>query len=418
MSEGGQLIHFNSSGVVCSMHNKKALFLSISMVVAICILSSTNVSAIVETKPEIRENDIFWDYFSFTEQQPVPFTIKSVGNVSIWLLTPSEFTPLLYDNGTCQVPSIPADFNTITDGSLVNGVYIIQQQWTVNFLNTTYGFPIYTPPGDNAKPSVAVYLVVQNHGAGNQRVLIQVKPELEFLTHLSSSTKWLMIFLNAVLVIWLFWNGHACARSETQKNKARMYIGFGAGFGFGMAARILGETIHYYDRDVGLYLFPQDRLQGSIASIIFNSQATTAIPAMLLVMLLALAFVGFSYIVEKIVKNRKPVFTFNLIVAAAVTPLVLFLGDYTDIILGYVMISIVLALVNVLLVYIAVARSTSGDLRKQAIYTMVGVLIPVILQAFDAAISFGSFLYAPEVKAIVLNSIVVLGLVLFYKSNK
>ncbi|MEX2682442.1 MAG: hypothetical protein Q6373_012645 [Candidatus Sigynarchaeota archaeon] len=372
----------------------------------------------METKPEIRENELFWDAFAFGEQQPVPFTVKSAGNVSIWILTPTEFAPLLHDNGTCQVPSVAADLNTITDGSLVNGVYVIQQQWTVDFLNITYGLPKYTPSSAGARPSVYVYLVLQNHGPGDQRVLIQVKPVLEFVSHLSISLKWLMIYINAVLVIWLFWNGHACTRSETQKNKARMYYGFGAGFGFGMAARIIGETVHYYDRDVGLYLFPQDRLQGTIASVIFNSQATTAIPATLFVILLALAFVGFSYIVEKIVKNRKPVFTVNLIVAAAVAPFMLVLGDYTDIILGYVMVSIVLALLNVMLVYIAVARSSSGILRRQAIYTMVGVLIPVIFQVFDAAITFGNFLYSADIKSIVFNSIIVLGLIVFYKSNK
>ncbi|MBN2150122.1 MAG: hypothetical protein JW839_01625 [Candidatus Lokiarchaeota archaeon] len=400
------------------MHCKKTALLAFSIVSVLSIFLASNTAAIVETKPEIKEGGLYWEYVSFGEVNPVPFTLKTAGNVSVWLLTASEFDPLLLDNGTCLAPAIAADLNTVDDGVLVNGVYTIERQWNVELLNATYGLPKATPPGEGAKPTVYFYLVLQNHGPGDQRVMVQLKPVLYFLNHLSVSTKWLQIFLNATLVIWLLWSGFTYAKSETQKNKARMYYGFGAGFGFGLAARVVGETIHYYDRDVGLYLFPQDRLEGGIAGVIFNSAATTAIPAVLLVMLLSLAFVGFSYIVEKIVKNRKPVFTVNLIIAAAATPLVLFFGEYTDYILGYVMISIILALVNVLLVYIAVARSTSGDLRKQAIYTMIGVIIPVFFQAFDAAISFGSFPGAGEIKGIVLNSVIVLGLLLFYKSNK
>ncbi len=401
------------------MVSKKTILFCFSMVLAVFVIFPSNVGAIIEAKPELQQDALYWDYISFGETQAVPFTVKTTGNVSIWFLTPVEFSPLLPDNGSLITPSGAANLNSIDDGTLSNGVYTIEQQWTVAFLNITYGLPITEKQGADGKNSsvVNLYIVIQNHGPGTLNVMIQLKPISEFLNHLSISTKWMMIFIMFALVVWLLWNGRTSAKSEERKHKANMYYGFGIGFGFGLAARIVGEFTHYYDRDVGLYLFPQDRLQGSIASVLFGSKASTAIPSVIFLIMLSLAFVGFSYIVEKIVKNRKPFFTVNLIVAAAVAPLTLVIPEVTDIIIIYIIASIGLAIVNVMIVYITVAKSTSGALRRQAIFTLVGVILPVVFQVFDGLITFGAIMNAADIKAIVLNSLVVFGLLLFYKSK-
>jgi hypothetical protein len=347
--------------------------------------------------------------------------VKTAGNVSIWFLSSEQFYPLIFPNGSINYTkvSLAADLNSIDDGTLFNGVYTIEQQWTMSYLNTTYGLPIITTTSEDGKTSssVNIYMIVQNHGPGAQRVMIQLEPASLFLSHVNISTKWMIVFLMSALVFWLFWSAKENSKSPERLHKAKMYYGFAAGFGFGLAARVFGEFIHYMEQDAVLYLFPQDKLQGTIGSLLFGGRSNTSISSVILLMLLSLAFVGFSYIVEKIVKNRKPIITFNLIIAAGSAPFILAFPEATDAIIGYIIASIGLAAANVIIVYVTVAKSTSGVIRKQAIYTMIGVILPIVFQVFGSALKIGTFPNAADIQGILFNSAVIVGLLLFYKSK-
>jgi hypothetical protein len=79
--------------------------------------------------------------------------------------------------------------------------------------------------------------------------------------------------------------------------------------------------------------------------------------------------------------------------------------------------SIGLAAANVIIVYVTVAKSTSGAIRKQAIYTMIGVILPIVFQVFGSALKIGTFPNASDIQGIIFNSAVIVGLLLFYKSK-
>jgi hypothetical protein len=400
------------------MPSKKTTFLICSaMLLSVFILYPGNAAGILEVRPVISENSYSIENLSFGDNQSSPFTLKTDGNISVWFLTPIEFAAILLANGSISHPVGPADLNSIINGTLSNGEYTIVQPWTMTFLNETYGLPIMQMVGEKITYSIPFYMVVLNHGPGEHRVFLQLKPVIALWYHLNISTKWMIVFLMSALVVWLLWTGYGYTKSPDLKHKAKMYYGFGVGFGFGLAARLLGEFNHYYDRDVGLYLYPQERLQGNIASLLLGGGANTAIPSVLLITMLTLAFVGFSFIVEKIVKNRKPILTANLIVAAAVVPFLLVFPELTDIIITYVIISIVLAVVNIIIVYLVVAKNTSGMIRKQAIFTLIGVIVPIVFQLFGSALKLGTFPNSADIQGILYNSIVVFGLLLFYKSK-
>jgi hypothetical protein len=402
------------------MPSKKTTLLICSvMVFAAFLIYPRNAAAILEMRPQIDEGKWIYENFSFSDTEPVPFTVQTAGNVSIWFLAPAEFVPLMNLNGSINITTAPADLNSIRDGTLVNGVYTIERQWTMSYLNTTYDLPIQVTVSADGKTSssVNVYMIVQNHGPGAQRVMIQLEPSSTLLDHLDLSTKWMIVFLMFGLVFWLFWSARENSKSPEKQHKAKMYYGFAAGFGFGLAARVFGEIVHYTETDAVLYVFPQDKMQGSIGSLLFGIRANTAIYPVILLMLLSLAFVGFSYIVEKIVKNRKPILTVNLIAAAVSAPFILAFPGATDIIILYIIASIGLAAATILIVYVTVAKSTSGAIRRQAIYTMIGVVLPIVFQVFGTAFKLGTFQYSSEIQGILFNSVVIIGLLLFYKSK-
>lgn len=289
----------------------------------------------------------------------------------------------------------------------------------MELLNQTFGFQIKQDAGSENDAYIELYILIINTGIDEQRVFIQLEPEIVFLTHINAALKWMVIFLQVILVIWLFKKTRETRKlEEANQYKANMYMSFGLGFMFGLGSKLIMEIAHYYDRDVGLYLFPQERL-GGIPGMFFTSAINSAIPTVIFLMCLLGAFVGFSYVVEKLVTNKKPIITVNLIIAAVLLPLMLFLPElWINIIFLYGLASLLLAAGNIFVKYLKLAASSVGNIRKQALYTLIGLSFPIIFQILEGFDYLGIWPYSGIIKNIIAYGMTTLGLILFYKAMK
>ncbi|MFX0098788.1 MAG: hypothetical protein ACFFCS_04345 [Candidatus Hodarchaeota archaeon] len=385
-------------------------------------------SASIETKPTVQPGD-FWRYETrISTNDSLDFVVKTDGNFSIWFLNATDYASFILNNVT---PGVPPTFKTL-DGELdqyssVPDVHVISTKLSAKILNAS---PYYLPLNvtDASKPDelgIFLYIVVQNHDSIERRILIQLDPAPYFLSHLVGFTKLSTIAVQTILMIWLFFSIKE-AKRDKEERLIKSYVAWSWAFTFALASKLVMEAAHYYDRDVGFYLYPQDRLQGVFVSIIFPSAVNTAVPTVIFMMALAGAIVGYLYVVEKVLKNKKPILTLNLLIAAGVMPLALVLpespaiGPFTwaDILVIYWMISGIIGLVLIISTYINVAVKAKGKWKKKAIFTMFGIILPIaftLLEHFD---------YMPGIppkyfiRQIISQSIVLLGFFLFYKAMK
>ncbi|MFX0103127.1 MAG: hypothetical protein ACFFCS_26415 [Candidatus Hodarchaeota archaeon] len=337
----------------------------------------TPVSAVLEERPNITPKGNWYKFVEFTSSEPVDFIIKTEANVTIWFLGYQEFGTYL-TNTTLPTEH---DLNSIQHGVKKGDVYKIRQKWTVDFVNETYDIFKETAPGTNTF-RVLFHIFIHNNEDTKNQVFIQLDPDYLIFEHLSIAAKIVVIILMGILVSRLFL-GLKKAKKEGDEYRIKLYTGFGFGFAFGLASRLVFEIPHYYDRDVGLYLFPQDRLEGFISSLLFSSQVSTAIPTVLFLICLGGSFIGYSFIIERVVKDKKPFLSWNLVIATILVPTVLLIPQITDIILIYLLASAIIALINIMFVYGRVARNSKGIVKKNAIFIIIGITLPIIFQIIE-----------------------------------
>ncbi|MFX0103791.1 MAG: hypothetical protein ACFFCS_29785 [Candidatus Hodarchaeota archaeon] len=390
-------------------------------------------SAILEEKATVQPGDYWHKETSISTNDSKELVIKSTANFSIWFLNVSEYADFLVDD-TINISAIPADFNTFADGEIdtteaVQGVYVIREGLTSEAFNASpYNLPLeVTNPAEPTKLGVYLYVVVQNHDlADEQVIMIMFDPKPYFLDNIRVFFKIGGMALQLILVIWLFFSIKE-AKRDKEEHRIKSYTAWGFGFTLALISKVIMEAAHYYDRDVGLYLYPQNRLQGALVSVIFPSAVNTAVPTAIFLMTFGGAFIGYIFVIERLIKKKKPILTVNLAIAAGLMPLVWVLPEdpvlgpltYADIFTMYLLASVIIGVVMVFLTYINVAVKTTGALRKKALFTMLGVILPMLFQILEHFDLLPKTI--PDVsvwKTVLAQSLVMLGFIFFYKAMK
>lgn len=426
--------NFDSSSIFIMVNElekqrKFQLVLIISMLSTMFFLFTPPSAAVLEDKPTVQPGD-YWNVERlFSSEDPTELVVKSQANISIWFLNVTEYANFLVNNDTSGKP---ATFNTLEDGTIdqystIPGVYVIREQLSVDILNATpYNLPKeVTNPSDGTE-SVYLYVVAQNHDSTEAKFMIHLEPKPYFLDHLRSFMKFSSIVVQIMLIIWLFFSIKE-AKRDNEEHRIKSYAGWGFGFTLALVSKLIMEAAHYYDRDVGLFLYPQNRLQGAIVSVLFPSAVNTAIPTVIFLMTFGGAFIGYIFVIEKVIKDKKPILTVNLAIASCLMPLIWVLPEtpvagpvtWADILTLYLLASVIIGLVMVFTTYINVALKTTGNLRRKAIFTMLGVVLPMafqILEHFDfLPLDIANLEYY---RVIIAQAMVLLGFLLFYKAMK
>jgi hypothetical protein len=333
--------------------------------------------------------------------KPQVFYVRTNASAHLHVLNATRFSSYL---STGVLPGTPRQ--------VVNGEF--SEEWTVAYLNATYHVPaINDTTGQNHH--VRVYIVLANENGDNITVKYLVRlgypPLKQVLGHVSAFAKLLALTCFALLSIRLLWASFTLRKTGTELKRAGTLQGSGMAFMFGFVAFFLGELRVWMEGEMGGFMPKLFEIQYNITGFPINYFDVFICS---LLMLGSLTFLALTYVVEKKVKDRRiPVITYNQLVATALFPLVFAFHELFVFSMLYLLVAISLAAAQIITVYLQVAIKNAGVLRKRAILTLLGIIIPVscfIIRLLGSN-PFGDIFY------IIVDFSDVLGLLFFWLGN-
>nr|MDO8115347.1 hypothetical protein [Candidatus Sigynarchaeota archaeon] len=292
------------------------------------------------------------------------FLVRTNASADLYLLDATEFgNYLLYT--TLPSPSRRLNASDFTE------------EWTVSYLNTTYGLPIINETGNYHH--VKFYILLANENAENVSVKFLVRlgyPPLKIvLNHISIFAKWLAITCFALVSSRLIIASVNLRKTEKESKRADTLLGSGLAYMFGFVAFFLGELRVYINDETGGFIPSMFHIDYNIPNFPINYFDLFICT---LLMLGSLTFLALTYIVERKVKSRKiPIISYNQLVATFIFPFVFLVPALFVFAVFYLFAAIVLATAQIVTVYLHIAIKGSGILRKRAIFTLLGILLPV-----------------------------------------
>ncbi|MBN2154271.1 MAG: hypothetical protein JW839_22645 [Candidatus Lokiarchaeota archaeon] len=333
--------------------------------------------------------------------QPRQFYVHTNASTAVYVLNATGFADYITSSSLPAIPDI-----------VVNGEF--EEQWTVSFLNITYGLPIVDEPVNNYR-HVELYLVLANENPVNTTVQFLVRigyaPHGMFLADLSVFIKFLAVASFAIVSIMLLWKSRSIRLHEEKSKRADTLRGFGLGYFFGFLAFFLGEFRVYWESETGGFSQRLFEIRYDVVNFpidYFDLFICT------LLMLGSLTFLAMTYIVEKKVKSRRvPVVSINQLIATGLIPLVFAIPPLFIFSIVYLTVAVAIAAAQIVFVYVQLAAKSAGWLRWRSILILLGIMLPVSCFVIRLFVQnpLGSIFY------IVVDSIDMLGIYLFYLGN-
>lgn len=260
----------------------------------------------------------------------------------------------------------------------------------------------------NGKQYTEFYLLIINNGLDQANGLVRVNyAPLENLqgdvrAFFSEAAILAFVIVGVTLIKKSFQ-----LRKENDLNKASIFQGFGMGYLLAGTVFAMGDIRNYWNNEIGglpnfyrVYIsiapFPIDYYDLYIAMILLLGSGV---------------FMFLCHIVEKNVKGRTPLISFNLIFSGFLTLTIFVLPSFAIYFFYYFMISVLSAIFTVLYVYLQLIIQNTGIIRKNALLVLLGILLPTL------ALLYRMFGHPQGVQYIYADATILLGLYLFYKGN-
>lgn len=349
------------------------------------------------------------DYSEITNQ-PVTsqkFFVQTNASINLYLLDAAQFTTYMVNKTVLATPVIQG----------INGIFT--EEWNVTFLNVTCHLPVINVSAQNSRH---VWMVVLLNNTAGPGVSVQFNVRLgytsgeQLLADLASFAKFLDMACFAIVSIKLLWATRKLRKNQEDSNRAEIVRGMGLAYLCVFGAYFIGEMNQYLGEEYG------GGFQPSLFRINYNLSGLPLnyfdLSICFLLMLVSSTFLSLTYTVEKKLKNfRYPILGIIQLAATCVIPFVFALPGNMPFMflfaLFFLVIAIVLGAALIVTVYVQIAIKSSGLLRKRAIFTLLGLILPLSCFAIRefGHNTIGNWFF------IILDLVTICGLLFFWWGN-
>jgi len=308
------------------------------------------------------------DYYESTSQ-PVTsqrFFIQSNASVDLYLLNATQFSTFSANKTLPATPSWAG----------ING--IITEDWNVTYLHAHYGLPVINETAQKSR-HVWMMVLLDNKASANGSVLINVRlgytPLKITIDDLNVFATWLDISVFGVVSFKLLWASTRLKKIEAARKRSETVRGMGLGYMCVFGAFFLGEFRVYWNNELGGFMPTLFKITYNLTNVPINYFDLFICS---LCMLVSLTFLSLTYTVEKKVKDfRYPIISYIQLVATCLFPLVFAIPAMFLFALIFLVGAIGLACALLITVYVNIAIKSTGLPRKRAIFTLLGLAIPL-----------------------------------------
>lgn len=343
------------------------------------------------------------DYVESTNQpvQSQQFFVQTNASADLYLLNSTQFANYLTNKTLPANPTIQG----------INGIF--SEDWNVTYLHQHYDLPVINETGQNSR-HVWMVVLLSNPSTGNVTVQFEVRLGYTLLKKviydMAIFAKFLDMACFGIVSFKLLWATRKLKKSEGESKRAEIVRGMGIAYLCVFGAFFLGELRVYWEGETGgfmPYLFKINYNSTSLPISYFD------LFVCFLLMLVSLTFLSLTYTVEKKVKNfRHPFISYVQLVAMCLFPFVFAYPAMFLFAIIFLVVAICIAAVLLVGVYIQVAINSEGLLRKRAIFTLLGLALPLTCFALREFVpNVGDLL------RIILDSVTICGLLFFWWGN-
>ena len=377
--------------------NHIALVFAIFFVGIFAVMSYVSASGWIDQNTTVNPGSYYVDSFQFGQtSQNVQFFVSSNTTVDIYILNGTAMGIFL-TSGNLPAPNFP---NT----------QLATEWWNLTYIASRYDLNIshYSDGSD----FVVFYILVVNTGNDYANIIVRLgylpvndlQDNLETFLHNASIVAFGYVAFKLL-------SDSAKAKKENDLMKTSILRGYGLGITLLFTEFILADIRSYWSHEIGGF----SNTYQIILNLPKNFPISTYDPFIATIFFLAAGdFMFLSYIVEKNIRQRKiPWISYNLILAGVLSWLVFLIPTAALGLFIYLLASLMLAIIQIPLVYIQVIVQNEGIVRTRALMILLGILIPTIALIMQ---EFVQSTIGP-LWDIIWNLLLIFGMLLFYRGN-